>query len=90
MAKKIVEKVLSYKAIFEPAEECGFSVTVPKLPGLVTEGDTFEEALERAEDAINGYLLVLQEAGESIPEPDTRSFTTTIEIKFPNPKFAQL
>ena len=44
MAKKIVEKILRYNAVFDPCEEGGFTVTVPKLPGLVTEGDTFEEA----------------------------------------------
>ena len=66
MARKIVEKVLRYNAIFEPAEEGGFVVTVPKLAGLVTEGDTFEEAMEMVKDAIRGYLEVLQENKEEI------------------------
>ena len=87
MARKIVEKVLRYKAVFDPAEEGGFTVTVPKLPGVVTEGDTFEEALETVKDAIKGYLLVLQEQGEDIPEPDDKSFTTDIDIKLPNSRF---
>lgn len=34
----------SYTVLFEPAEEGGFVVTCPALPGLVTEGDTLEEA----------------------------------------------
>jgi predicted RNase H-like HicB family nuclease len=34
----------SYTVLFEPAEEGGFVVTCPALPGLVTEGDTMEEA----------------------------------------------
>jgi antitoxin HicB len=33
----------SYTVLFEPAEEGGFVVTCPALPGLVTEGDTLEE-----------------------------------------------
>jgi predicted RNase H-like HicB family nuclease len=33
-----------YTVSFEPAEEGGFVVTCPALPGLVTEGDTFEDA----------------------------------------------
>ena len=37
------QNVLKYNAVFEPCEEGGFTVTVPKLPGLVTEGDTFEK-----------------------------------------------
>jgi len=88
MANKIVEKVLRYNAIFEPAEEGGFVVTVPKLPGLVTEGDTFEEAMEMVKDAIKGYLEVLQENKEEIPDPDDKSITALVDVKLPNRKFA--
>ena len=42
----------SYTVLFEPAEEGGFVVTCPALPGLVTEGDTMEEARAMAQDAI--------------------------------------
>ena len=34
-----------FTVLFEPAEEGGYVVTCPALPGLVTEGDTLEEAL---------------------------------------------
>ena len=88
MAKKIAESVLKYTAVFDPCEEGGFTVTVPKLPGLVTEGDTFEEALDNVRDAINGYLLMLQEDGEGIPDPDTQSFTTPVEVNTSKLKFA--
>ena len=88
MARKIVEKVLRYNAIFEPAEEGGFVVTVPKLAGLVTEGDTFEEAMEMVKDAIRGYLEVLQENKEEIPDPDDKSITALVDVKLPNRKFA--
>jgi antitoxin HicB len=46
----------SYTVLFEPAEEGGFIVTCPALPGLVTEGDTLEEARALAQDAIRAYL----------------------------------
>lgn len=49
----------SYTVIFEPAEEGG-SVTCPALPGLVTEGDTLEEARIMAADAIRAYLESLR------------------------------
>lgn len=64
--KKI--KVAKYTAVFEPAEEGGYVVTVPALPGCVTEGDTFEEAVYMVKDAIEGYLYVLKKHGENIPE----------------------
>lgn len=52
MARKVVkEKVLRYTAIFEPQVEGGFAVTVPALPGCISEGDTFEEATINFEEA---------------------------------------
>ena len=57
-----------YTVLFEPAEEGGYVVTCPALPGLVTEGDTLEEAREMARDAIRGYLESLQKDGLPIPE----------------------
>jgi predicted RNase H-like HicB family nuclease len=53
--------------LFEPAEEGGYVVTCPALPGLVTEGDTMEEAREMAEDALRGYLETIREDGLPIP-----------------------
>ena len=57
----------SYTVLFEPAEEGGFVVTCPALPGLVTEGDTLEEARAMAQDAIRVYLESLQKDHLPIP-----------------------
>lgn len=35
----------------EAAEEGGFCVTAPFIPGLITEAETLEEAFEMARDA---------------------------------------
>ena len=40
----------------EPSEEGGFTVTVPALPGCISEGDTREEALRNIREAIGLYL----------------------------------
>lgn len=56
-----------YEVFLEKAEEGGYVVTVPCLPGCVSEGETREEALENIKDAIRGYLEVLRMHGE--PEP---------------------
>jgi predicted RNase H-like HicB family nuclease len=53
--------------LFEPAEEGGYVVTCPALPGLVTEGNTLEEARDMAADAIRGYLESLAKDGLPIP-----------------------
>ena len=59
-----------YTVLYEPAEEGGFVVTVPALPGLVTEGDTLAEARVMAEDAIRGYLESLMK--DQLPIPPDR------------------
>src|ERR1700687_1462659 len=45
----------TFTMLFEPAEEGGYIVTCPALPGLVTEGDTMEEARQMAEAARRAY-----------------------------------
>ena len=80
---KTEEKVLKYTVIFEPAEEGGFVVTVPVLPGCVTQGDTFEEAKKMAKDAIQGYLAVLKEDNEPIPVESEEHIETKILVPRP-------
>ena len=57
-----------YTVIFEPAEEGGYVVHVPALPGLVTEGDTLEEATRMTADAIRCHLLSLLQRNQPIPD----------------------
>lgn len=64
---KRVKKIYKYTVIFEPAEEGGYVVHVPILPGCTTQGETFEDAKEMAKDAIKSYISVLQEDDEPIP-----------------------
>ena len=47
--------------------EGGFTVTVPLLPGCVTWGDTLDEAIGNAKEAIELYLESLTAHGEEIP-----------------------
>jgi antitoxin HicB len=62
-----MEKLLTYTVICEPAEEGGFVVHVPALNGIVTQGDTIEEAEAMAIDLIRGYIETLQAKGLPIP-----------------------
>lgn len=79
MAKQKM-KIAKYTAIFEPAEEGGYVVSVPALPGCVTEGDTFEEAVDMVKDAIEGYVAVLKEVGEEVPEESDGTVFTQISV----------
>jgi predicted RNase H-like HicB family nuclease len=58
-----------YTVILYPEpDEGGYSVTVPTLPGCVTQGETAEEAIAMAKDAIRLYVETLQAEGKPIPE----------------------
>jgi len=73
-----------YTVVFEAAEEGGYVVTCPALPGLVTEGDTIEEARAMAAEAIRGYLESLAKDGLTAPlegpQPRSRSIMETITV----------
>jgi antitoxin HicB len=60
----------SYTVLLQPEPEGGYTVTCPTLPGLVTYGESLDEARAMAADAIRGYIECLREDGEPIPESD--------------------
>ena len=67
--KRFKEKIFKYEVFFEP-NGAGYTVEVPKLPGLVTEGDNLKEAREMARDAIRCYLgAVLKEKALKSSKP---------------------
>ena len=47
--------------------EGGYSVFVPELPSVATQGETIEEARANAQEAIEGYLEVMREDELPIP-----------------------
>lgn len=56
-----------YDVVLVPEAEGGFSVLVPELPSVATQGETVEEALDMARDAIEGYLEIMCEEGWPVP-----------------------
>jgi antitoxin HicB len=65
--KNVKGRVYEYTAFFEANENGGYTVTVPSLPGLVTEGKNLEDARRMAMDAIRCYIEGLKKAKEPIP-----------------------
>lgn len=53
-----------FPAIFEPGEKKGYTVSFPDLPGCITEGDTMEEALHMAKEALELHLYGMEEDGD--------------------------
>jgi predicted RNase H-like HicB family nuclease len=60
-------KTLTYRVHIELAEEDGYNVFVPALPGCQTQSDTYEEAVAMAKECIEGFLEALAKAGEPMP-----------------------
>jgi antitoxin HicB len=68
----------SFTVILEPQAEGGFTVSVPALPEVVTEGDSEAEAMAMAEEAIRAVLAYRRDHGISIlgdAEPRLRKIT---------------
>ncbi len=73
-----------YRIHLVPEPEGGFTVTVPALPGCVTWGEDYDQALAMAQEAIEGYLEVLAEEGKPIFKEDVSiPVDTLIQVKSP-------
>ena len=57
----------TYTIVLEPMDEGGFLVHVPALPEVVTCGDTEQEALAMAREAIELVIDSRRERGEDVP-----------------------
>ena len=73
-------KILNFTVVMTPDVTGGYVVTCPALPGLVTEGDTLEQARAMAADAIRGYLESLKKDGQPIPNDESITEQFAIEV----------
>lgn len=83
MKNVVQHEIQSFTAVFEPAEEGGYVVHVPALPGCHTQGETFEEAQINAQDAIEGYLAALRDLDEDIPVESEKTITGRVPAHVP-------
>ncbi len=83
MAKKaIAKKVYQYTAIFEPDDESGgYAVTIPSLPGCISEGDSFEKALENIKEAASLYLAVRREKRKGIIREERGVVIAPVQVR---------
>lgn len=58
--------------LYWSAEDAAFIAEVPELPGCMAHGDTQDEALHQAQEAMAAWIEVAREIGRSIPEPRGR------------------
>ena len=60
-------EMTEYTIIIHPAEEGGYWVEVPTLPGCFSQGKSIEEAMKNVKEAIELHIEDLMEEHESIP-----------------------
>ena len=58
----------TYKINLRKEEDGGSTVFVPSLPGCITYGETVDEAIDMAKEAIELYIEELQDRGEYVPD----------------------
>jgi antitoxin HicB len=70
-----------YTILLDPDDdEGGYTVTVPARPGVVTQGETVEECLERAREAIGLHIEGLLARGMAVPEERIQPQLATISV----------
>lgn len=61
---------MRYPIAIEPGTDAtAWGVVVPDLPGCFSAGDTLEDAMTQAEEAITGWIEATLDAGQDIPPP---------------------
>lgn len=82
MGKRITRNIFQYTAVFEPDKKIGgFTVTIPSLPGCISEGDTFEEALENIQGAASLYIEVMQKREGGVPKEEKGIVIAPVVVK---------
>jgi predicted RNase H-like HicB family nuclease len=71
---------MKFKVILEEDEDGWFVVTVPSLPGCISQGKTKEEALENIKEAIELHLTSLAEEGIPL-KPSKKISETTVAVE---------
>ncbi len=66
------------QVIIYPGEDGFWVAECPSLPGCVSQGKTKESAIDNIKEAIEGYILALQE--DQLPVPDERFEAELLEV----------
>lgn len=73
-----------FPAVFTPEEKGGYSINFPDLEGCYTCGDSLEDGLEMAEDALALVLYGYEKDGRSIPTPSALNSFSLKDGEFAN------
>ncbi|MCL5237907.1 MAG: type II toxin-antitoxin system HicB family antitoxin [Nitrospirae bacterium] len=76
-----MDSKLSFRIILRPESGGGYTVFVPSLPGCITYGNTVEDALKMAEDAIRAYIASMRKHGEEIAD-DSGTLESVLNLEY--------
>ena len=69
----------TFRILLTQEPEGGYTANIPSLPGCITYGDNIDHAIEMAKEAIEGYLIVLKEQCDKIPDDsNTLEYSLTL------------
>ncbi len=71
---------MQYSVVLHEAEEGGFWVDVPALPGCYSQGESVQESLGNVKEAIGLYLEVLKDEGRDAPRDDNVVFQVNVDV----------
>ena len=76
-----METKLNFRIVLRPEPEGGYTVIVPSLQGCITHGDTIEDALQMAEDAIRAYIVSMKKHGEDVID-DSKTLESMLSLEY--------
>jgi predicted RNase H-like HicB family nuclease len=68
---------VEYVVIVHPAEEGGYWLEVPSLPGCFAQGETLEDLFDEGRAAIRSHVEALAEDGQVV---DERAMIATVSV----------
>src|SRR5829696_4503482 len=63
------DRMSGFIALVHKDRDTSYGISFPDVPGCISAGDTFEEALQNASEALAGHLLVMKADADGIPRP---------------------
>jgi predicted RNase H-like HicB family nuclease len=75
---------MEYVLVIHEAEEGGYWAEFPALPGCYTQGETIDEVIKRAPEAVGSHVQALREDGQEVPSENLLVMT----VRLPEPSAA--
>lgn len=71
---------MRYAILLDPQPEGGYTVSVPDLPGCISQGETEEECARNISEAIEGWIETAEANGWPIPQPHATFSAVDVKV----------